>query len=205
MRNAIENIEIDLTEAQSAAEQVRELLNKLRSEHDLSQFEYAPRMRIAPGAIPHSHPVLTLNTMVRTEGALLSTYLHEQMHWYVTWYSYARLHEWSSIRTELEARYPAVPTTFPEGAHTPASSYLHLIVNWLEVETTSLFLGRETANAIAARNFVYSGIYRMVLADWDQLSDLYSKHGLTPIRRATAMTLQDFGLAAMMDEAPTTA
>lgn len=196
-----DDVEIDLTEARRAAEQVRELLNKLRSDHDLRPFEYATRVRIAPGEIPHSHPVLTLNTMLRAEGALLSTYLHEQMHWYVTWYSYARTAGWRAIRKELEARYPAIPTAFPEGAHTAASSYLHLIVNWLEIDATSTILGRQTAVEIASKNFVYSGIYRIVLAEWDGLSQLYREHGLVPMRTAIEMTEQDLVLAARMDEA----
>ncbi len=195
------SISIDLSEARRAAEQVRGLLSKLRLEHNLRQFEYATTVRIAPGEIPHSHPVLTLNSMVRTEGALLSTYLHEQMHWYVTWYSYARTESWRTIRMELEARYPAIPTVFPEGAHTVASSYLHLIVNWLEVEAASILLGRAAAVEISSKNFVYSGIYKIVLSEWDALSRLYREQGLTPIRRAGEMSEQDLALAARMDEA----
>lgn len=201
MPHPADNVEIDLTEARKAAEQVRGLLNKLRSEHDLRQFEYTVRVRVAPGEIPHSHPVLTLNTMLRAEGPLLSTYLHEQMHWYVTWYSFARMEGWRTIRKELEARYPVVPTAFPEGAHTLASSYLHLIVNWLEVEATSALLGRDAAVEIASKNFVYSGIYRIVLAEWDALSQLYREQGLIPIRKAAEMTAQDLALAARMNEA----
>lgn len=196
-----DDVEIDLTEVRRAAEQVRGLLDKLRSEHDLRRFEYTTRVRIAPGEIPHSHPVLTLNTMLRAERALLSTYLHEQMHWYVTWYSYAHIAGWRAVRRELEARYPAIPAVFPEGAHTAASSYLHLIVNWLEVEAASTFLGREAAVEIASRNFVYSGIYKIVLAEWDELSRLYREHGLVPIRAAAEMTEDDLALAARMDEA----
>lgn len=196
-----DNVEIDLTEARRAAEQVRGLLDKLRSEHDLRPFEYTTRVRIAPGEVPHSHPVLTLNTMLRAEHALLSTYLHEQMHWYVTWYSYAHTERWHVVRRELEARYPAIPTVFPEGAHTAASSYLHLIVNWLEIEATSALLGREAAVEVASGNFVYSGIYKIVLAEWDGLSQLYREHGLFPMRTAIAMTEQDLVLAARLDEA----
>lgn len=197
----VESIEIDLTETRKASEHIREMLLKLRSDHDLSPLEYASRVRIAPGEIPHSHPVLTLNTMVRAEGPLLSAYLHEQMHWYATWYSYARQEGWRAIRRELEGRYPAVPTAFPEGAHNAASSYLHLVVNWLEVEATSAFLGHATAIEVASKNFVYSGLYRIVLADWELLSELYRAHDLIPVRKATEMTEHDLALAARMDEA----
>lgn len=33
-------------------------------------------------AIPHSHPVLTLNTQyLKNDNALLATFIHEQFHW----------------------------------------------------------------------------------------------------------------------------
>ena len=79
---------IDLSEAERASNGIKSMLLKLRGEHDLAPFEYTRKVRIAPGEIPHSHPVLTINTMVRDEQPLLSLYLHEQMHWYVTWYSH---------------------------------------------------------------------------------------------------------------------
>ena len=72
MRRSAEIIQLDLTETQRAAELVRDLLRKLRSKNDFGRFEYTTRVRHTPGEIPHSHPVLTLNTMLRAEGALLS-------------------------------------------------------------------------------------------------------------------------------------
>ena len=201
MPSSAENIEIDLTEAKRAADQVRKLLSKLRSEYDINQFEYTTRVRIAPGEIPHSHPVLTLNTNLRAEKPLLSTYLHEQMHWYVTWYSHARLEGWHAVWRELKLRYPVVPIAFPEGAHTVESSYLHLIVNWLEVEATSALLGWDAAVALAAQNFVYSGLYRIVIADWDHLSRLYRENGLVPIRSAEDMDERDLALSSRIEEA----
>jgi hypothetical protein len=101
----------------------------------------------------------------------------------------------------LLAQYPEVPIAFPEGAHTLQSSYLHLIVNWLEIEANAHFLGRQRATEIAAKNFVYSGLYRIVLADWDALLELYTAHLLLPIRAAPLMTPDDLAFAARMDEA----
>ncbi|WNJ91651.1 hypothetical protein [Bosea sp. 685] len=198
-----DTVAIDLSETRKVSERIRSMLLKLRADHDLAQYEYTHPVRIAPGEISHSHPVLTLNTMVREESALLSLYLHEQMHWYVTWYSHAHHDGWKTIWAELLHRYPNVPVAFPEGAHSAQSSYLHLIVNWLEIEATAGFLGREKAVEIAARNFVYSGLYRIVLADWDGLAALYASHGLTPIHPATAMADHDLEIAARMDEATT--
>jgi hypothetical protein len=203
MTQSVDDVTIDLTEAQRASERIRTMLLKLSSDYDLSPYEYTRRVRIAPGEIAHSHPVLTLNTMIREETALLSLYLHEQMHWYVTWYSYTRHDAWNAIWATLLARYPNVPVVFPEGAQNAQSSYLHLIVNWLEVETAAQFLGHPKSAALAQKNFVYSGLYRIVLADWDALTELYRGHALAPIHPATAMTADDLAVAARMDEAPT--
>jgi hypothetical protein len=52
-------------------------------------------------------------------------------------------------------------------------------------------------------NFVYSGLYRIVLADWNALSELYGANGLTPVYPATQMTADDLAIAAQMDEATT--
>ena len=149
--------------AGKSAELVKDMLAKLRSAYELAPYEYTKVIRIAPGEIPHSHPILTLNTMIRAEGPLLCTYLHEQMHWYVTWYSYANNSGWRAIFREIREMFPSVPVAFPQGAHTEGSSYLHIIVNWLEVESAASLLGRASAEEIASKNFVYSGIYALVL------------------------------------------
>jgi len=125
------------------------------------------------------------------------------MHWYLTWYSHARHDGWKDIWAALLARYPTVPVQFPEGAHTVQSSYLHLIVNWLEIEASAQILGRVKAVEIAGNNFVYSGLYRIVLADWNALAELYRANALAPIYPATRMTTDDLAIAALMDEATT--
>ncbi len=38
---------------------------------------------VEKGAIPHSHPILTLNTRVKDPRLVLKVLVHEQLHWYV--------------------------------------------------------------------------------------------------------------------------
>jgi hypothetical protein len=192
---------IDLATAEAHAHKVREAVLRLDNAYGLARFDYARCIRIAPGEIPHSHPILTLNTQPRSDHALLSLYLHEQMHWYVTWYSYRHGAGWAELQAELARRYPDTPTLFPEGAGSLDSNRLHLMVNWLEVEAAGHFLGGPAAAALASINPIYSGIYRIVLRDWDGLSALYHRHALAPIRPATAMTADDLLTAARTDEA----
>lgn len=199
-----ETIRIDLSAAQISSERTRDLLLAARRELNLKPYEYTESVRIAPGEIPHSHPVLTLNNRIEKKNELICTYLHEQMHWYVTWFSHAYPEAWRALIDDIEARYPNIPVAFPEGAHTLFSSLLHVLVNWLEIEAASAVLGRNEAVHVASRNFVYSGIYKLVLKDWDELSALFHRAGVAPIRPATDMTPDDLALAARMDEAPVT-
>ncbi len=193
-------IDIDLCTAQRASESVKSQLLALRQEYDLGQFEYTTTVRIAPGEILHSHPVLTLNTIPKSPDALICAYLHEQMHWYENWFAATHAIEWSAIHAALRNRFPTIPIAFPEGATTEDSSYLHLVVNWLEIEAAAFVLPRETVTGIAAKSFVYSGLYRLVIDHWDDLDDLYRATGLVPIKRATAMSEEDLTLAGQVSE-----
>ena len=190
-------VTFDFSSAQRSAEQVRELLFRLRAEFDLAPFEYCRKVRIAPLEIPYSHPEITLGTWANDELALLASYLHEQMHWYASWYSNVRPEQWGDISTNLRQRYPQVPTRGPEGAPDEESTYLHLVVNWLEIEVTGRFFDRERVIAHAAALPYYRWIYRTVIDDWEPLGALYAARGLVPLRPATSMTAADLKLAGL--------
>ena len=189
-------VTFDFGSAQRAAERVRDLFFRLRKEFDLAPFEYCRKVRIAPLEIPYSHPEITLGTWANDELALLAGYLHEQMHWYVTWYSHVRMEQWGDILVDLHRRYPQVPARDPEGAPDEDSTYLHLVVNCLEIEVTSRFFDRERVIAHAGALPYYRWIYRTVTDDWQPLGALYAARGLTPVRPATSMTAVDLKLAA---------
>lgn len=197
-----DRIDIDLSRAQKSAENVRNILVNLRASYDLGRYEYTKMVRIAPNEIAHSHPILTLNTSLRAENQILCTYLHEQMHWYATWYSHTNTSGWREIWSAIRQRFPSLPVGFPHGANDEPSSYLHIIVNYLEIEAVGDLLSPEVARKLAAENFVYRGIYEIVLRDWESLTILYRSQGLIPICPATIMSEQDLQLAALMDEAP---
>ena len=117
-----DRIDIDLSAAQALAEKLRNILVSLRARYDLRLYEYTRTVRIVPTGHPYSHPVLTLNTSVRGENPILSTYLHEQMHWYLTWYSHANTSGWQEIWRSLTQTYPSMPVGFPQGANDEHSS-----------------------------------------------------------------------------------
>src|SRR5262249_17273683 len=75
----------------------------------------------------------------------------------------------------------------PDGALGYDATYLHLVVNWLEIAATSEFIGRERAIAVARAQRSYRWLYRTVLKDWDLLGELYERHDVVPIKPANAL------------------
>lgn len=174
---------IDLTHAEREATRVAGLLAALRKRHDLGRFEYTRLVQIQPAGATHSHPVLTLGTrFAENEDLLLSTYLHEQMHWYL-WRLGGPDHDpVAPFFDELVRRYPQAPTRLPEGARSYEQTYLHLVVCWLEVAAATELIGRPRAAEIANAPWGYRWIYRTVLADWEPLGALLAEHGILPLR-----------------------
>jgi hypothetical protein len=193
-------IALDFTAVQRNAERVRAMLLDARTRFDLARFEYCKLVRIAPTEIPYSHPSITLNTWVRDDLGLLSMYLHEQMHWYMTWYSHARAPQWRKLFEQLRERYPFVPAAEAGGGNDEFSTYLHLLVNWLEVEAVSQFIDRDRVLSHVRALHFYQWIYQTVIDDWEALGALYREQGLLPFRYATAMSDDDLKLAALADE-----
>jgi hypothetical protein len=128
-------------------------------------------------------------------------YLHEQLHWYVTWYSHAEPRSWGALFRTLRENYPDVPP----GAGDTFSAYLHLIVNWLEIDAVSRFMDRDRVLVHVRELPFYRWMYRTVVADWEPLSALYVKHGLLPLRYATEMSADELRWAAMPAEADVSA
>ena len=178
-------IDVDLEHAQREGERVRALLEALRRRHDLARYEYTRLVRIVPGSDTFAHPILTLgNRFADSEDLLLSTYLHEQMHWYLWLLGTPEHDPVAPFFDELVRRYPEAPIGLPDGARNYESTYLHLVVNWLEIAAAATLIGRARAFACADAQPTYRWIYKTVLRDWDMLAELYERHGLLPIRRA---------------------
>ncbi len=176
------SIEIDLELGQQRADAARRLLVNLRDQHDLTSWEYTSKVRIAPFEVPHSHPLLTLNArLVGDEDAFLATYLHEQIHWAL---SLHREKETELAIERLRALYPEVPSAFPEAARNEYSTYLHMVVNWLELMAVSEFIGRERAESQTQRRRIYTWIYRTVLEDWDNIETVLKATEVLPPPRA---------------------
>ena len=130
--------------------------------HDLHKWLFTRDVLLQSGVIPHSHPVLTLNTRyVDDDTAQLATIVHEQLHWFLT--DHVERAKTNATLTELRALYPTVPTALPEGAMGERSTYLHLIVCHLELQALTALLGEQSARQQLQRWTHYTWVYRTVL------------------------------------------
>lgn len=149
---------------------VQEILEK----YDLSKWIFTDKIMIESFAIPHSHPVLTLNTKPMSEDERLSTLLHEQIHWYV---DENKDQEQKAI-AEFKKQYKNVPHGNREGAKDEYSTYLHLIVCYLEFKSMVELVGEERAEKVMRDTNHYTWIYETVLKDQKSIGKTIARYKL---------------------------
>lgn len=168
-------VEIVLKDGTADEEAGREQLERLLRTYDLDPWIHTRRVVIEAYAIPRSHPVLTLNTrLLDDDVSQLATFVHEQSHRFVS----ARDAAAAAAIAELRQRYPTVPVGRPDGARSEESTYLHLIVCWLELDAMAELLGEESARALLTRAPRYRWVYERVLADTEEIGALLAEHDL---------------------------
>ncbi len=172
-------VEIALAyEVQKEREQAtKKQLNRLLQEYDLSKWIFTEKVLVDYyTGIPHSHPILTLNTRyVDDDERLLSTFVHEQIHWFTS----AKPDAVDKTVAEFKTLYPEVPVGKGQGARDESSTYLHLIVCYLEFSAVTELLGEPKAREIMANWRHYKWIYKTVLNEGDKLKAVIEKNKLT--------------------------
>ena len=171
-------LSIELVNDSPREQAAREGLLNLMKTYDLSRWQYTNRIRISENEIPHSHPILTLNGH---DGfahplRLLSSFLHEQLHWF--WLLAEHGDSLSAARAELGMAFPNLPLDPPAGCGDEDSNYLHIPINYWELDGLASLLGVEPARAFIARKPYYQAIYQLVLNHTDQVGDLLANHWL---------------------------
>jgi hypothetical protein len=171
---AVETASDDPREARTAAE-LRELLTS----HGLAGLQWTARVKIEHWVVPHSHPVLTLNT--RNHGdELLAAYLHEQLHWWT-----ANLPAFGPAIDDTRQVWPTVRLAEEGGADGEHSTRLHLIVCHLEWRAMQHVVGPQRASAVLRRQIdgrVYPWVYDQVHSHERALDRLCTDRGLWPDR-----------------------
>jgi len=158
-------------------------LERLIAAHDLGQWTFTHEIVIDEKSIPHSHPVLTLHTRhQKQDDELLSTYLHEQLHWFLTGHPA----ETRAAEQDLTKLYPSVPIGYPDGAKDTESTYLHLLVCQLEQQADRVVLGDKRTTEVMQfwAGDHYRWVYRTVIQDEAKIEDVLKRHHLdTPNAR----------------------
>lgn len=170
-------IEIVLKDSTSLEEKGRQQLERLLSTYDLDPWIFTPKVMIESYVIPHSHPVLTLNTKyVRNDLRQLSTFVHEQAHWFEA--ADERDAASKGAIQALRRMYPHPPSADEIGTRSEHSTYLHLVINWLELDGMVELVGEKEARAILAGKSHYEWIYERVLEDTDKIGAVLAEHGM---------------------------
>src|SRR2546425_11544621 len=95
---------IQLVNETAEEAKTRDRLLRVLEKHPLERWQFTDRVQIEEGVIPHSHPVLTLGTGYPSDLAVLSSYVHEQLHWFA-----ASLTGSQAAMEQLRDRYPNPP------------------------------------------------------------------------------------------------
>lgn len=148
--------------------------------YELDPYLYTRKIRVQSRVIPHSHPVLTLNTRYAEHpNKLLASLLHEELHWFVGGENAKKTNK---AIEELKKIYPQVPKE--GGAKSTHSTYLHLIVCYLEYISIIHYLGEKEAKKMIEemikKDKVYPWIYTQVLYKNFAIKRVVHKYRLLP-------------------------
>jgi hypothetical protein len=180
---AQEKIEISLKNSSREESQTRDQLQRLIKTYDLSMWIFTRSVLIDEKAIPHSHPILTLHTRhLKDDDLLLSTFVHEQLHWFLV----QKDKETKEAMKDLRALFPKVPAGPPDGGADEESTYLHLLVNYLEYRADRQLLGELRAKQVMDfwASDHYTWVYKTVLERRRDIGNILFKHKLIPAARA---------------------
>jgi hypothetical protein len=183
-RTASPQLEISLKHNDQREVQTKQQLQRLLSAYDVSNWIFTRKVVVESGfnVIPHSHPVLTLSTRhLKDDELLLSTFVHEQLHWYLG----EKPKETEEAYKELRSMFPKAPVGFPEGGKDEESTYKHILVCYLEYQAMKGLLGELKARQVMDfwATDHYTWIYKTVLERGREIGSLMRKHKLIPIRR----------------------
>jgi hypothetical protein len=170
----------DVIDIQTRHHSGRELQEKLELEqllkkYDVSKYTFTRTVVIEERAMNHAFPVLTLNVhFLGSDDELLSSFLHEQLHWYLAQHRPAME---DAVR-QLKQMYPHAPVGLPEGADTEYSTYGHLIDCYLEIQADRELIGRDRTDHVINNKPWYTWIYKTILRDEDRIAALVKAESL---------------------------
>ena len=159
---AADSVKVDTNRNTDRERQTKTELEKIIASYDLSKYVFTRKVVIEEKAMNHAFPTLTLNVrFLNSDDELLSSFLHEQLHWYLRDHS----RDMEAAVAQLKRFYPRVPVGLPEGADTEYSTYGHLVDCYLEIQADRVLIGRERTDAVIRKKPWYLWIYKTEIED----------------------------------------
>jgi hypothetical protein len=153
-------LNIKLAHGNEAERKGKELIEEFLVKYDIERDIFTKDISIEAMVIPHSHPVLTLNTRTIDEPNMyLDTFIHEQIHWFFA----AKEKETQKFIILMKSQFPDAPAEKQDGAKDSESTYLHLGVCYFEFKAIERILGRNEAKRIFKESDVYTWVRKQVL------------------------------------------
>jgi len=140
---------------------VKERLELLLKEHDISSYIFTDEVVVEDKVIPHSHPVLTLNSFPYNDQQMhLTDLIHEQLHWFLE----EKQEAVDGAVKKLKTKYPDVPVGHPFGCRDETSTYEHLLLCRLCHLAAINVLGKKEADTILhyLQNHHYIWVYKTI-------------------------------------------
>src|SRR5262245_18702580 len=157
----------------------RDQLRRLFKTYDLFSWIYTKTIAIDEQAIPFSHPVLTLHTRhIHDDELYLSTFVHEQLHWFLA----ARPEATDQAIADLRKLFPTVPAGGTAGARDEYSTYLHLLVCYLEQQADIKILGELKTKQVMDfwASDHYTWVYQTIISRAQDVGTIMRQRQLIP-------------------------
>jgi hypothetical protein len=167
----------DIVFARDLERQTRAQLRAVLSAHDVSPWMHKRRVKVDAASVGQSGPyMITLSTQhIGDSLGLLAEFIHEQIH-RITYEE--RLRRRNAAIEAFRSMYPDAPAEKPEGGPSKFVSYMHLVINWLELDAMTQLVGEETARRLAAEEKHYTWINERILEDTQKIGAVLARHDL---------------------------
>ena len=175
--SAAVDLKISLAHDSERERQTQVQLERLLQTYDVSRWVHTRDIVIDDTEIPHSHPVLTLHARhLKDDDLLLSTFVHEQTHWFLDEHPAERA---AAVR-DLRRHFPHIPVGYPEGSDGAEVNYDHLIIIYIEYRADQRLMGELRARAVMEflAHDHYRWLYRELLRDPEKVGRVVKAHSL---------------------------
>jgi hypothetical protein len=172
-------LDITLKHGSPGEARTRDQLQRVIGAYDLAPWIYTKSFVIDEQAIPFSHPVLTLHTRhLKDDELFVSTFAHEEFHWFLADKGDAT----NLAIADLRKMFPSVPAGGTAGARDEYSSYLHLLVCYLEQQADLKIFGELKTKQIMEfwAGDHYTWIYKTVIDRSPEIGRIMRDRKLMP-------------------------